>query len=125
MEGRTDEINTCIACNQACLDHTFKGLHASCLVNPYAGNETGVTVSFFLFVSCVCLCVYVYVCIFVSTTPPFVLPHQPTLMLATRPVHVCVYLSVLISVSMSMYVFVSMLISVSLCVSSYVSVSTF
>eukprot|EP00277_Geminigera_cryophila_P006971 CAMPEP_0179430524 /NCGR_PEP_ID=MMETSP0799-20121207/15655_1 /TAXON_ID=46947 /ORGANISM="Geminigera cryophila, Strain CCMP2564" /LENGTH=724 /DNA_ID=CAMNT_0021207023 /DNA_START=50 /DNA_END=2224 /DNA_ORIENTATION=+ len=40
MEGRTDEINTCIACNQACLDHTFKGLHASCLVNPYAGNET-------------------------------------------------------------------------------------
>jgi len=40
MEGRADEINTCIACNQACLDHTFKGLHASCLVNPYAGNET-------------------------------------------------------------------------------------
>ena len=40
MEGRVDEINTCIACNQACLDHTFKGLHASCLVNPYAGNET-------------------------------------------------------------------------------------
>ena len=40
MEGRADEINTCIACNQACLDHTFKGLHASCLVNPYACNET-------------------------------------------------------------------------------------
>ncbi len=40
MEGRVDEINTCIACNQACLDHTFKGLHASCLVNPYAGHET-------------------------------------------------------------------------------------
>jgi len=39
MEGRVDEINTCIACNQACLDHTFKGLHASCLVNPYAGHE--------------------------------------------------------------------------------------
>jgi 2,4-dienoyl-CoA reductase (NADPH2) len=40
MEGRVDEINTCIGCNQACLDHTFAGKHASCLVNPQAGHET-------------------------------------------------------------------------------------
>eukprot|EP00291_Cryptomonas_curvata_P005241 CAMPEP_0172180300 /NCGR_PEP_ID=MMETSP1050-20130122/17140_1 /TAXON_ID=233186 /ORGANISM="Cryptomonas curvata, Strain CCAP979/52" /LENGTH=675 /DNA_ID=CAMNT_0012853365 /DNA_START=1 /DNA_END=2024 /DNA_ORIENTATION=+ len=39
-EGRADEINTCIACNQACLDHTFSGIRASCLVNPYACHET-------------------------------------------------------------------------------------
>ncbi|CAM03436.1 2,4-dienoyl-CoA reductase (NADPH2) [Saccharopolyspora erythraea NRRL 2338] len=39
-EGRTDEINTCIACNQACLDHTFSQKKASCMVNPRAGNET-------------------------------------------------------------------------------------
>ncbi|WP_281647768.1 NADPH-dependent 2,4-dienoyl-CoA reductase [Parendozoicomonas sp. Alg238-R29] len=39
-EGRADEINTCIACNQACLDHTFQGKRASCLVNPRAGHET-------------------------------------------------------------------------------------
>ncbi len=38
--GRRDEINTCIACNQACLDHTFKNQLASCLVNPRAGHET-------------------------------------------------------------------------------------
>lgn len=38
--GRVDEINTCIACNQACLDHTFKGQRASCLVNPRAGYES-------------------------------------------------------------------------------------
>jgi 2,4-dienoyl-CoA reductase (NADPH2) len=38
--GRADEINTCIACNQACLDHTFKNRLASCLVNPRAGHET-------------------------------------------------------------------------------------
>ena len=38
--GRRDEINTCIACNQACLDHTFKAQLASCLVNPRAGHET-------------------------------------------------------------------------------------
>ncbi len=38
--GRRDEINTCIACNQACLDHTFKSQLASCLVNPRAGHET-------------------------------------------------------------------------------------
>jgi 2,4-dienoyl-CoA reductase (NADPH2) len=39
-EGRTDEINTCIACNQACLDHTFENKRASCLVNPRACHET-------------------------------------------------------------------------------------
>jgi 2,4-dienoyl-CoA reductase (NADPH2) len=38
--GRADEINTCIACNQACLDHIFERKLASCLVNPYAGRET-------------------------------------------------------------------------------------
>jgi 2,4-dienoyl-CoA reductase (NADPH2) len=39
-QGRADEINTCIACNQACLDHVFAGQMASCLVNPYACRET-------------------------------------------------------------------------------------
>ncbi|MFU8820369.1 MAG: FAD-dependent oxidoreductase [Gammaproteobacteria bacterium] len=39
-EGRADEINTCIACNQACLDHTFAGRRSSCLVNPRACHET-------------------------------------------------------------------------------------
>ena len=39
-EGRADEINTCIACNQACLDHVFQGQTASCLVNPRACHET-------------------------------------------------------------------------------------
>ncbi|WP_144156590.1 NADPH-dependent 2,4-dienoyl-CoA reductase [Paraburkholderia sp. BCC1885] len=39
-EGRAHEINTCIACNQACLDHTFQNRRASCLVNPRAGRET-------------------------------------------------------------------------------------
>ena len=39
-EGRTDEINTCIACNQACLDHTFQNQRSSCLVNPRACHET-------------------------------------------------------------------------------------
>ena len=39
-EGHADEINTCIACNQACLDHAFVGKTASCLVNPRAGHET-------------------------------------------------------------------------------------
>jgi len=38
--GRAEDINTCIACNQACLDHTFKNQLASCLVNPRAGQET-------------------------------------------------------------------------------------
>ncbi len=40
MEDRVDEINTCIGCNQACLDHVFKNIPASCLVNPRACNET-------------------------------------------------------------------------------------
>jgi len=40
MEGRSDEINTCIACNQACLDHTFSLQVCSCLVNPRACYET-------------------------------------------------------------------------------------
>jgi 2,4-dienoyl-CoA reductase (NADPH2) len=39
-QGRADEINTCIACNQACLDHVFERRIASCLVNPRAGHET-------------------------------------------------------------------------------------
>jgi 2,4-dienoyl-CoA reductase (NADPH2) len=38
--GRSDEINVCIACNQACLDHTFSRQTASCLVNPRACRET-------------------------------------------------------------------------------------
>ncbi|QDO87555.1 NADPH-dependent 2,4-dienoyl-CoA reductase [Ornithinimicrobium ciconiae] len=40
MEQRADQINTCIACNQACLDHTFARKTATCLVNPRAGHET-------------------------------------------------------------------------------------
>src|SRR3546814_14138241 len=39
-QGRADEINTCIACNQACLDHAFQLKMASCLVNPRACHET-------------------------------------------------------------------------------------
>ncbi len=39
-EDRVDEINTCIGCNQACLDHTFEGKLTSCLVNPRACHET-------------------------------------------------------------------------------------
>ncbi len=39
-QGREDEINTCIACNQACLDHVFSNKRASCLVNPRACHET-------------------------------------------------------------------------------------
>ncbi|MCW8890810.1 MAG: NADPH-dependent 2,4-dienoyl-CoA reductase [Sedimenticola sp.] len=39
-EGRADEINTCIACNQACLDHVFSKQRATCLVNPRACYET-------------------------------------------------------------------------------------
>ncbi len=38
-ENRADEINTCIACNQACLDHIFERKTASCMVNPRACNE--------------------------------------------------------------------------------------
>ena len=39
-QEKSDEINTCIACNQACLDHVFKQKVASCLVNPRACHET-------------------------------------------------------------------------------------
>ena len=39
-QNRSDEINTCIACNQACLDHTFSSKLSSCLVNPRACHET-------------------------------------------------------------------------------------
>src|SRR5699024_4475736 len=42
-EDRAEEINTCIGCNQACLDHTFSGKLTTCLVNPRAGNETELT----------------------------------------------------------------------------------
>ena len=45
LEGREDEINTCIACNQACLDHTFTGQMTSCLVNPRACRETELVVT--------------------------------------------------------------------------------
>ena len=38
--NRIDEINTCIACNQACLDHAFENKRGTCLVNPRAGYET-------------------------------------------------------------------------------------
>lgn len=38
--GRADDINTCIGCNQACLDHTFANRRATCLVNPRACHET-------------------------------------------------------------------------------------
>ena len=40
IENRADEINTCIGCNQACLDHVFGGQMTSCLVNPRACHET-------------------------------------------------------------------------------------
>src|SRR3546814_14389933 len=39
-KGKAHEINTCIACNQACLDHVFQNRRASCLVNPRACHET-------------------------------------------------------------------------------------
>jgi 2,4-dienoyl-CoA reductase (NADPH2) len=44
-EGREDEINTCIACNQACLDHAFKRKLVSCMVNPRAAHETELTLA--------------------------------------------------------------------------------
>ncbi|GAA5065549.1 NADPH-dependent 2,4-dienoyl-CoA reductase [Nocardia callitridis] len=40
QQRRDDEINTCIACNQACLDHVFQRKTVSCLLNPRAGHET-------------------------------------------------------------------------------------
>jgi 2,4-dienoyl-CoA reductase (NADPH2) len=39
-DGRENEINTCIACNQGCLDRVFEGQRATCLVNPLAAYET-------------------------------------------------------------------------------------
>lgn len=44
-QGKPEEINTCIACNQACLDHIFQGKTASCLVNPRACHETELVIS--------------------------------------------------------------------------------
>lgn len=44
-EGQADAINTCIGCNQACLDHTFSGRITSCLVNPRACHETELVLS--------------------------------------------------------------------------------
>ncbi len=41
--GKSEEINTCIACNQACLDHIFERKTATCLVNPRAGHETEIS----------------------------------------------------------------------------------
>ncbi len=43
-ENRVDEINTCIGCNQACLDHTFELKICSCLVNPRACHETEIVI---------------------------------------------------------------------------------
>ena len=43
--GRSDEINTCIGCNQACLDHVFSGVLTSCLVNPRACHETELNIT--------------------------------------------------------------------------------
>ncbi|MGW9396852.1 FAD-dependent oxidoreductase [Streptomyces sp. NPDC055642] len=44
-DGRPEAINTCIGCNQACLDHTFSGQITSCLVNPRACHETELVLS--------------------------------------------------------------------------------
>lgn len=44
-QGRAEEINTCIACNQACLDRVFEGHVASCLVNPFACREADLIVT--------------------------------------------------------------------------------
>jgi 2,4-dienoyl-CoA reductase (NADPH2) len=44
-QGRADEINTCIACNQACLDHIFVNKLTSCLVNPRACHETEIRIT--------------------------------------------------------------------------------
>ncbi|MFU8882708.1 MAG: FAD-dependent oxidoreductase [Rhodobacterales bacterium] len=45
MAGRSDRIAPCIACNQACLDHTFSGKMSSCLVNPRACHETTLVIA--------------------------------------------------------------------------------
>jgi len=44
-EGKSDEINTCIGCNQACLDHVFSGKMTSCLVNPRACHESEIAIN--------------------------------------------------------------------------------
>lgn len=44
-DDRADEINTCISCNQACLDHAFAHKTVSCLLNPRAGRETSLTIT--------------------------------------------------------------------------------
>ncbi|MEW9799108.1 FAD-dependent oxidoreductase [Alteromonas sp. CYL-A6] len=44
-QNRADEINTCIGCNQACLDHVFNGKLTSCLVNPRACHETELVIT--------------------------------------------------------------------------------
>ena len=44
-DDRADEINTCISCNQACLDHAFVHKTVSCLLNPRAGRETQLTIT--------------------------------------------------------------------------------
>lgn len=44
IDGKADHIAPCIACNQACLDHTFGGKMTSCLVNPRACHETELTI---------------------------------------------------------------------------------
>jgi len=44
-EDRSADINTCIACNQACLDHVFENRRASCLVNPRACHETELVIA--------------------------------------------------------------------------------
>jgi len=44
-EGRANEINVCIGCNQACLDHVFSGKLTSCLVNPRACHETELAIA--------------------------------------------------------------------------------
>ncbi len=43
-DGVSDQINTCIGCNQACLDHVFQGKMTSCLVNPRACHETEIII---------------------------------------------------------------------------------
>ncbi len=45
MAGKANHIAPCIACNQACLDHTFSGKLSSCLVNPRACHETEITIT--------------------------------------------------------------------------------
>jgi len=45
QQGRSDEINTCIGCNQACLDQIFAGRLTSCLVNPRACHETEMVIT--------------------------------------------------------------------------------